>query len=155
MTGWLTREEIDTVLRENRVGHIGCTDGRIPYVIPVTYVYDGKYIISHTHELHKLDVMRRGAYVCFEVEEIRSADNWKSIMVWGEFQELTKERERYYAMKLFSGRIQPIDISHTAIMRVSQGQPKPASTGFSTRPVIYRIVPDEIIGCYESSHKSD
>ena len=89
----LTNEEIEDVLKRNSIGRIGCNDGRKTYVVPVNYVYDGKCIIVHSYDGMKIQMMRKNSGVCFEVDEIKSFTAWKSVIAWGEYQELTNERK--------------------------------------------------------------
>ena len=99
MNGKLNETEIDNVLLSQSVGRIGCTDGKKPYITPVTYVYDGKNIIGQTKEGMKLDIIRKNANVCFEVEVMTSMNNWQSVVISGKFQELAgkaAEKAREY-----------------------------------------------------------
>ena len=98
MIGKLTDDQIEEVLKENVLGRIGCNDGKKTYVVPVNYVYDGKFIIAHSVYGMKIEMMRKNKQVCFEVDEMKSFTNWKSVIVWGEYQELAEERDRYSAM---------------------------------------------------------
>ena len=50
MLGELNELQIDHLLLSQFVGRIGCTNNKNPYIVPVTYVYDGKYIIGQTKE---------------------------------------------------------------------------------------------------------
>jgi uncharacterized protein len=151
MIGKLTKEQIQEVLKENILGRIGCNDGQRTYVVPINYVYDGKFIIGHSTEGMKVRMMRKNPQVCFEVDEMKTLTNWKSIIAWGEYQELTDERDRYYAMKLFVDRMMHLKISETAIPpEISAFRVHPRSPG-NIKPVIYRIVIDEISGRFETS----
>ncbi|MEK7224785.1 MAG: pyridoxamine 5'-phosphate oxidase family protein, partial [Bacteroidota bacterium] len=95
MIGKLTKEQIEEVLKENILGRIGCSDGKKNYVVPVNYVYDGKFIIGHSLTGMKIRMMRKNPDICFEVDEMKSFTRWKSVIVWGRYQELTDERDRY------------------------------------------------------------
>jgi nitroimidazol reductase NimA-like FMN-containing flavoprotein (pyridoxamine 5'-phosphate oxidase superfamily) len=44
MMGNLTAGEIEKLLHGSIVGHIGCTDGKIPYIVPISYANDGSQI---------------------------------------------------------------------------------------------------------------
>lgn len=92
MLGKLTEMEVDTLLLGQSVGRIACTDGERPYITPVTYVYDGTYILGQTREGMKLNVLRQNANVCFEVDVMASMDNWRSVVISGIFQELNGEQ---------------------------------------------------------------
>lgn len=150
MIGKLTNEQIQEVLSQNVLGRIGCNDGEKTYVVPINYVYDGKFIIGHSTEGMKIRMMRKNPQVCFEVDEMKNLTHWKSIIAWGEYQELTDERDRYYAMKLFVDRMMHLKISETAIPpELSDFRVHRRSPG-NIKPVIYRIVINEISGRYEN-----
>jgi uncharacterized protein len=149
MIGKLSSEQIDEVLRSNVVGRIGCSSLWKNYVVPINYVFDGKSIIGHSVVGEKIRMMRKNPSVCFEVDEIKDLTNWKSVIVWGEYQELQEERERYAAMKLFVDRMLRLKISETAIPpETSAGRVHPRSPG-NIKPVIYKIVIKEMTGRYE------
>lgn len=150
MIGKLTDEQIEEVLKENILGRIGCSDGRKTYIVPVNYVYDGKFIIAHSVAGLKIRMMRKNPDVCFEVDEMKSFTNWKSVIAWGEYQELTNERDRYYAMKLFVDRMMHTKISATAIPpETTEKTVHPHSSG-NIKPIVYRIVIAEKTGRYEN-----
>ena len=150
MIGKLTAEQIEDFLKENVIGRIGCNDGSMNYVVPINYVYDGKYIIGHSVAGMKIDMMRKNPKVCFEVDVMKSFTNWKSVIAWGEYQELKEERERYAAMKLFVDRMMRLKISETAVPpEVTESRVHPRSPG-NIKPVIYRIVVTEKTGRFES-----
>ena len=61
------REAIDSVIRRSRVCHLGLSNGSEPYVVPLSFGYDGKTLYFHTGpEGKKLDILRRNNRVCFE-----------------------------------------------------------------------------------------
>jgi nitroimidazol reductase NimA-like FMN-containing flavoprotein (pyridoxamine 5'-phosphate oxidase superfamily) len=149
MIGKLNKEQIEEVLQQNVLGHIGCSDGKKTYVVPVNYVYDGKFIIGHSLAGMKIRMMRKNPEVCFEVDEMKSFTNWKTVIVNGHYQELTEERERYLAMKLFVNRMLKMKISETAIPpESSEERVHPRSPGI-IKPIIYRIVITEKTGRFE------
>ena len=151
MVGYLTNEEIEEVLKQNVLGRIGCNDGKKTYVVPVNYVYDGKCIIVHSYEGLKIKMMRKNSDVCFEVEEMKSFTHWKSVVVWGEYQELRDERKRYDAMKLFVDNMLHVKISITATLphAVERVVPSNFPAG-NARSIIYRIVITEKTGRFEN-----
>jgi nitroimidazol reductase NimA-like FMN-containing flavoprotein (pyridoxamine 5'-phosphate oxidase superfamily) len=149
MIGKLNDEQIEEVLRSNVLGRIGCQDSNKIYVVPVNYVYDDKHIIAHSVEGMKIRMMRKNHSVCFEVDEMKNFTNWKSVIAWGEYQELTEERDRYYAMKLFVDRMMHMKISETALPpEITEKRVHPRSPG-NIRPVVFRIVISEKTGRYE------
>jgi nitroimidazol reductase NimA-like FMN-containing flavoprotein (pyridoxamine 5'-phosphate oxidase superfamily) len=91
MSEKLSETQIDNILLSQSVGRLGCTDGKRPYIIPVTYIYDGKNIICQTTEGMKLDILRKNPNVCFEVDIIHNIRHGESVVITGKFHELTGE----------------------------------------------------------------
>ena len=50
--------------------------------------------MAHSLKGMKIEMMRKKPKVCFEVDEMKNFTNWRSVIVWGEYQEFTEERER-------------------------------------------------------------
>jgi uncharacterized protein len=150
MIGHLTAEQIEAVLKENVLGRIGCHDGKKNYVVPINYVYDGKHIIAHSAVGMKVEMMRKNPAVCFEVDEMKSFTNWRSVIAWGEYQELTEERDRYQALKLFVERMMHMKISETALLPAIPAGKVHSQFAGNSKPVIYRIVLTEKTGRYEN-----
>ena len=151
MIGNLNEEQINEVLSQNVLGRLGCGDKGKIYVVPINYVFDGRNIIAHSVMGMKIRMMRNNPEVCFEVDEMKDFNNWKSVIAWGTYQELEDERERYAAMKLFVDRMMRMKISETAIPPEISGQRVHPRSPENIRPVIYRIVLHEKTGRYESS----
>jgi len=142
MIGVLTPAEIEDVLQTQYIGRLGVAgEGRI-YIFPVAYGYDGTFIYVHSHVGRyggqKVRLMRAAPEVCFEVEQISSPVQWRTVLVHGTFEELTEGAVR--------------DMAVAAIL--SQGdQPHPLSVApYVGRPeeiVAYRIRPADKTGHYE------
>jgi len=88
MLGELTAEQIERMLHEEILGRLGCQAGGRPYVVPVTYAYDGERIICYSAVGQKILAMRENPDVCFEVEQVENIANWRSVIAWGTFEEL-------------------------------------------------------------------
>jgi nitroimidazol reductase NimA-like FMN-containing flavoprotein (pyridoxamine 5'-phosphate oxidase superfamily) len=94
MYGELSGTQIDALLRREMVGHLGCYGGGRPYVVPITYAYDGAHIYGYTREGMKLRMMRAHPTVCVQVDHITGIIEWKSVIAWGTFEELHGEEAR-------------------------------------------------------------
>lgn len=149
MLGILTLEEIEKVLTDNVNGRIGYTNDDRVYVIPVSYAYNGTDIILHSREGSKINAMRKNPHVCFEVDEIKDQANWRSVLAWGDYEEVTDNRERYYAMKFLVGRLLHVKVSET--MPVVGHSLEPVIGPGEKRPVVYRIRIREKSGRYEQT----
>jgi len=151
MIGSLTVEQIEEVLRDNLLGRIGCNDGKRNYVVPINYVYDGRFIIAHSVMGMKIEMMRKNPHVCFEVDVVKSFTNWKSVIAWGEYQELTDHRARFQAMKLFMDRLMHIKIINTPITtEIEEGIVDDLLSPSHVKSIIYRIVITEKTGRFEN-----
>lgn len=149
MIGRLCPEQIEEILSSNHLGRIGCKDSEQVYIVPINYVYDGNSIIAHSVYGMKIEMMRKNPNVCFQVDLIKDYFNWESVIAWGEYKELTDERERYEAIKLFADRMMRLKISETAIPpEISEQRIHPRASG-NIRPIIYRIILTEKTGRYE------
>lgn len=102
MLGQLNDTQIKRALSSQVMGRLACTDGKRPYVIPVTYTYDGKYIYGQTNEGMKLRILRKNPNVCFEVDMVTDMRNWQSVIVFGRFEEL-KGKEAVEARDILFG----------------------------------------------------
>ena len=57
------------------MGRLGCNDGGKIYVVPINYVYDGKFIIAHSVAGIKIQMKWKNPDVFFEVDEMKSFTN--------------------------------------------------------------------------------
>ena len=152
MVGKLNVDQLDHVLANNVTGRIGCTDGQKVYIVPVSYAFNNAYLVIHSKEGMKIDMMRQHPHVCFQIDEITNLTNWRSVILWGDYEEITDPKERFYAMKFLVSRLAHLQVSETA--GVSQMHDEIAGeqkTGNIIRPIVYRIRISEKTGRFESS----
>jgi nitroimidazol reductase NimA-like FMN-containing flavoprotein (pyridoxamine 5'-phosphate oxidase superfamily) len=88
MWGDLDKSQIEELLKSELIGRLGCFDGNKVYVVPITYAYDNGYIYGHTKDGLKIHMMRNNPNVCFEIDWMKDMSNWKSVIVYGNFEEL-------------------------------------------------------------------
>jgi nitroimidazol reductase NimA-like FMN-containing flavoprotein (pyridoxamine 5'-phosphate oxidase superfamily) len=63
------RGEIDKILRKATVCRLGLVDGTIPYIVPLSFGYDGNTLYFHSaREGKKIDLLKRNPVVCFEFD---------------------------------------------------------------------------------------
>jgi uncharacterized protein len=91
MWGDLDKNQIDDFLKSQLIGRLGCSDGNKVYVVPITYAYNNGYIYGHTKDGLKIQMMRKNPNVCFEIDWMKDMSNWKSVIVYGTFEELKGE----------------------------------------------------------------
>jgi uncharacterized protein len=149
MLGTLTDSQIEYVLQTQFVGRIGCYSGEKIYVVPVTYVYDKGYIYVRSKEGEKVRAMRKHPKVCFQVDAIENMANWRSVIIWGEYQELKTEAEQREGMKLLLDKLAPFMISETVGPSHQSHAPEIVEKGF--KAVAYRIKVLEKSGRFEKN----
>jgi len=155
MIGKLTPKEIENLLHEQFIGHLGCQDKGIVYVVPVSYAYDGGNIYCHSLEGKKVAMMRNNPKVCFQVDEMKDMANWKSVITWGNFEEIGGEIDRRKALHILSARRLPISSSITT--HLGQAWPftdEGANVLEGITGLFFRISLEEKTGEYESSSLS-
>ncbi|GAA3918191.1 pyridoxamine 5'-phosphate oxidase family protein [Chitinophaga oryziterrae] len=150
MLGSLTQQQIDEVLFRNVTGRIGYHNGERVCIVPVSYAYNGEHVIAHSKEGTKITMMRKNPNVCFEVDEMTDMSNWSSVIAWGFYEEITAEKERYYAMKFLVSRLMHLTISETARIPHMEGRDtaevyKPEVI----RTIVFRINIEEKKGKFE------
>lgn len=142
----MTKEECIKLLSENYIGRLGyLSKGRIE-IIPITYYYDREHqsILTYSGPGSKIDAMRKNPQVTFQVDEITTLEKWKSVLLFGKFQEL-EGTDAKYMLHLFSeGVKETIKIKEKTSPEFIQEFSSKIS-GPET-PIVYRINIDEITG---------
>ncbi len=149
MLGELTPREIESLLQKQVIGRIGCCDANNMLVVPITYAYDGAYIYGHSQEGMKIKMMRSNPQVCFEVDEMTDMTNWKSVILWGMYEELVEEEAHSNGLKIFTNRMKPLITSET--IQSTLRQPEPHPPGAFSKPVVFRIKVGKRTGRFERS----
>lgn len=96
----MVNSEIEELLARVGYGHLACARDNRPYIVPIHYVYDKPDIYIYTTDGLKTEIIRANPYVCLQVEEIVDNDDWRSIIVNGDAEEITDRKEREEVVKL-------------------------------------------------------
>jgi nitroimidazol reductase NimA-like FMN-containing flavoprotein (pyridoxamine 5'-phosphate oxidase superfamily) len=129
-----SREEIDAIVRSAQVCRIAFADGNVPYIVPVSFGYDGHALYLHTAKTgRKLEFIAANSRVCFELEANVSIQphesdpcEWtfafESVIGYGTISELTENVDKAaglnHIMRHYSGREWEIDEQAVATTRV-------------------------------------
>ena len=135
----MSEEEVRSLLRAGRIGRLGCVADGYPYVVPINYVFDGKSVISHSLPGRKIDAMRASPRVCLQVDEVRDQTRWKSVLVFGTFEELTNAGERAHAMCLLLSLFPQLTPVESLV----------AKDANAPAPIAYRIRVERLTGIRE------
>lgn len=130
--------EMHALLQRESFGHLGCARGGRPYVVPMHYGYDGKELFFFTTQGMKTQFIDANPQVCLQVEEITDSTHWRSVMVVGKAEQITRNEEMQQAMKLITERNPSLTpaISSTEL----------DALGRAVDIALYRIVPELIDG---------
>ena len=129
-----TRREIDEIIRAALVCRIAFANGDEPYVVPISFGYDGKALFIHTARRgRKIEFIENNSRVCFELEanvavktDEGDACQWtfefESVIGYGTIIELDSAEEKSRGLNQimlhYSGREWEIDEAATATTRV-------------------------------------
>jgi nitroimidazol reductase NimA-like FMN-containing flavoprotein (pyridoxamine 5'-phosphate oxidase superfamily) len=148
MLGNLSESEMDLLLQKQLTGRIGCYADDTPYVVPINYVYKDGYIYGHSAAGKKIEILRKSPKVCFQVDDVENIMNWKSVIAWGTFQEITEREEMQKVMQEIIQHIMP-SVTHV------DGHPSHGITanesdiGTSIELILYKIYLHKITGRFE------
>lgn len=130
--------EMHALLQRESFGHLGCSrDGR-PYVVPMNYAYDGKDMYFFTTQGMKTQFIDANPKVCLQVEEVTDSSHWRSVMVIGTAERLTRSDDTQRAMTAITER----NPSLTPAISATQLD----AIGRAVDIALYRITPELIDG---------
>jgi nitroimidazol reductase NimA-like FMN-containing flavoprotein (pyridoxamine 5'-phosphate oxidase superfamily) len=130
--------EMHALLMRASFGHLGCAlEGR-PYVVPMNYAYDGKELYFFTTQGMKTSFISVNPQVCLQVEEIIDSSHWRSVMIIGRAERLTKSEDMERAMQ------QIVERNPSLIPAISSTQLD--AWGRAADIALYRIQPELIDG---------
>jgi hypothetical protein len=127
------RSGIDGIIKGAKVCRLAAIAGGEPYIIPISFGYDGENLYFHTGlKGRKITAFEENQRVCFEFEEgvelIESGDNpcawsfsFRSVIGYGEISELYGDKKRAglnRIMEHYSGRDWELDQEMLAKARV-------------------------------------
>ncbi len=114
-----SREEMESILREETLGYLGLSMEEMPYVVPLNYAYvEGKVLFHCALTGKKLDYLKANPRVCFTVGRqsgrVRRhpqgatchVDN-DSVICYGTARIVEDVEERRQILNTFNRRLQP------------------------------------------------
>ena len=89
-------------------GRLACARDGQPYIVPIFFAVAGDHIYSFSMAGQKLDWMRDNPRICLECDNVKSWNEWTSVVAVGRYQELVDtpdwEAERSRALHLLQQR---------------------------------------------------
>jgi nitroimidazol reductase NimA-like FMN-containing flavoprotein (pyridoxamine 5'-phosphate oxidase superfamily) len=131
----LTPSECREVLTRTHLGRLACARDGQPYIVPVFFDFDAENdcVYSFATVGQKIEWMRTNPKVCIEAEDVRDQFHWVTIVVFGQFEELTGTAAPKSALERAQSLLQ---------RRPAWWQPAAAHRPHAsehTTPVFYRI----------------
>ena len=149
MNGELNEQQINNILTSQLIGRLACCDGKYPYIVPVTFAYDGNYIYAQSVEGKKLELLRKNPNICFEVDIANDISNWQSAVVFGQYEELEKEEAEEARILLFSKAMPLMTRSSIHQHEHDEGEGHDISDKSRIKPIMFRIKINEKTGRFE------
>lgn len=78
----LSKQASLDLLARVRFGRLACAKQSQPYIVPFYYVCDEGDIYSFTTVGQKIEWVRVNPLVCVEVDEVKSSQQWSSVVVF-------------------------------------------------------------------------
>lgn len=135
----LNQAEVTKLLAEGTIGRLGCVDHGEPYVVPINYFFEDGKIYSHSLPGHKIDLLRANPRACLQVDEIENGFEWRSVLAFGNYQEIRSPDERRAALSKLLTRF-PMLTPVESVMAVD---------GSGADSIVYCICVDRITGVAE------
>ena len=153
MLGEMKTQDIEKLIRQQVIARLGCyADGKV-YVVPVSYAYDGNFIYLISRDGMKIKMMRKNPGVCLAIDDMQNLSCWESVVLWGEFEELTEPEQRNHALHQLMHRMPPMFSSE--IFRITPHWPFPEDHPETIPGVVYRIRITEKTGRFECFTSSE
>jgi nitroimidazol reductase NimA-like FMN-containing flavoprotein (pyridoxamine 5'-phosphate oxidase superfamily) len=134
-------EEIERIIREGRTCHLAMVDDGEPYVVPVTFGYDGRALYFHSAlEGRKVEILKRNPRVCFSIVAAAQVveqppdctTKYRSVAGYGRATLLTDAEEKIAGIKV--------------LMRHSLGREVDFPVKGMARTLVFRIDIEELKG---------
>jgi uncharacterized protein len=103
----MAEEECKAALEHASLGRLGCSYENQPYVVPIHFAYDSGYLYAFSTFGQKVKWMRANPKVCVQTDQIENQGEWISVLVNGEYEELSEPQysvERKHASSLLAKR---------------------------------------------------
>ncbi len=134
----LESQQIEKVISENIIARLGCHADDETYVVPISYAYDGKYFYARSFAGMKITMMRKNPKVCLQIDTMEDMADWKSVIIWGTFEELADEEDKKTALTKLTSRALP-EVS-SDMVKFTEEWPFEPQDYSQVEGVVYRIL---------------
>jgi nitroimidazol reductase NimA-like FMN-containing flavoprotein (pyridoxamine 5'-phosphate oxidase superfamily) len=89
----MSARQCHELLARTNVARLACAFNNQPYVVPIHVDYHSEFLYGFSMLGQKIEWMRANPLVCVEVDEVTSRRCWESVIVFGQYEELTDTPE--------------------------------------------------------------
>ena len=147
MIDQLTTDQINQVLYRQTIARLGCAVINKPYIVPISYAFDGKYLYGCSKEGQKISIMRKNPSVCLEVDQIDNMRSWQCVIIQGKYEEVKTAAEQNRILKFIRDKFIPLVTSTTLVPRGLDASPHYVEK--EKKAVIFKIKIETMSGRYE------
>ena len=133
----LTHDQIEAVLKRNKVGRLAFSFHDRVDIQPIHYVYQRGWLFGRTSDGNKLATLRHNQWIAFEVDEVSGVFDWKSVVLHGSFW-LAREHGTPHSEEVFK---KAVSLLNTVVPgTLTEDDPVPF------RQVVFRIAVTDMRG---------
>jgi nitroimidazol reductase NimA-like FMN-containing flavoprotein (pyridoxamine 5'-phosphate oxidase superfamily) len=111
----LSEEESRSLLKGGGLARLGYVLDGEPHIVPVNYVLDGDCAYIHSLPGNKITALRANPRACLQVDEIEDQFHWRSVLAFGDFEEVREPSERNYLLSKILSRFPQLTPVEAAI----------------------------------------
>jgi len=82
------------MLGKGRVARLGCIVDGGPYIVPINYYFEDGCVYSHSLPGLKISALKENPQACLQVDVVESDIRWRSVLAFGNFEEVITPGER-------------------------------------------------------------
>lgn len=127
------------LLQSERVARLGCIANGEPYITPINYSFEDDCIYSHSLAGLKIAALRSNPRACVQVDRVESDLSWRSVLAFGNFEEIIKPSERKEILNRLLQQFPLLTPVESAI----------AEDAGSPEVIVFRITVDRVTGVSE------
>ena len=127
------------LLQTARVARLGCIVNGGPYITPINYNFEDDCVYSHSLVGLKIAALRDNPRACVQVDEVESDLRWRSVLTFGNFEEIVRPSERKQILSKLLKRFPMLTPVESAI----------SEDGCSLEVIVFRIRLDRLTGLSE------
>lgn len=135
----LSEDESRSVLSAARVARLGCIVDGGPYIVPINYYIEDDCAHSHSLPGLKISALRENPRACLQVDEVESDFRWRSVLAFGNYEEISNPSERKKILRELLNRFPTLTPVESAIAR--DAGPPPL--------IVFRIQIERVTGLAE------